>query len=78
MVKKTKKSNKFKSALLRVWHIICWPFKKIWAGLCWLWNWIAGINLVALLNLALLVSIIVLFSLLIIDLRKGANATNVQ
>ena len=78
MVKKTKKSNKFKNALLRVWNIICWPFKKIWAGLCWLWNWIAGINLVALLNLALLVSIIVLFSLLIIDLRKSANATNVQ
>ena len=71
-----KKTNKFKKAMKRAWEIICWPFKKIWAGLCWLWRWIASINMVALLNLALLVSIIVLFSLLIIDLRKSANATN--
>ena len=71
-----KKTNKFKAALKRVWEIICWPFKKIWAALVWLWHWIAGINMVALLNLALLISIIVLFSLLIIDLRKSANATN--
>lgn len=77
MVKNTKKqTNKRTSFWTRVWNIICWPFKKIWAGLCFLWNWIAGINLVALLNLALLVSIIVLFSLLIIDLRKGANASD--
>lgn len=78
MVRKTKKTNKTKQALHRIWEIICWPFRKIWSGLVWLWNWIAGINLVALLNLALLVSIIVLFSLLIIDLRKSANATNTQ
>ena len=75
MVRNTKKNNKKRTSFwARVWNIICWPFKKIWAGLCIFWNWIAGINLVALLNLALLISIIVLFSLLIIDLRKGANA----
>ncbi len=79
MVRTTKNSNKSKNNVgfwRRVWNIICWPFKKIWAGLCALWKWIASINLVALLNLALLVSIIVLFSLLIIDLRKGANANS--
>ena len=77
MVKNLKnKSRNRVSFWRRVWNIICWPFKKIWAGICALWKWIAGINLVALLNLALLVSIIVLFSLLIIDLRKGANANS--
>ena len=76
MVKKTKNYDNDPTFLELVWMIICWPFKKIWQGLCWLWNWIAGINLVALLNLALLVSIIVLFSLLIIDLRKHANASD--
>lgn len=75
MVRKTKKQKNF---FQRVWEIICWPFKKIWAGLCLLWKWIAGINLVALLNLALLISIIVLFTLLIIDLRKGANASDTE
>lgn len=75
MVRKTKKQKNFFN---RLWAIICWPFKKIWAGLCMLWNWIAGINLVALLNLALLISIIVLFTLLIIDLRKGANASDTE
>ncbi len=74
VVKKLKNSKKQTSIWRRIWNIICWPFKKIWAGLCWLWNWIAKINLVALLNCALLISIIVLFSLLIIDLRKHANA----
>jgi hypothetical protein len=78
VVKKLKNSKKQTSILRRIWNIICWPFKKIWAGLCWLWNWIAKINLVALLNFALLISIIVLFSLLIIDLRKHANADNVE
>ena len=77
MVRYTRKNSKKRTNFwARVWNIICWPFKKIWAGLCWLWNWIAGINLVALLNLALLISIIVLFSLLIIDLRKSANASD--
>lgn len=75
MVRKTKKQKNFFN---RLWAIICWPFKKIWAGLCVLWNWIAGINLVALLNLALLISIIVLFTLLIIDLRKSANASDTE
>ena len=75
MVRQTK-NNKKHSTLKRIWSAICWPFKKIWACLRWTWNWIANINLVALLNLALLVSIIVLFSLLIIDLRKGANASD--
>jgi hypothetical protein len=75
MVRKTKKQKNFFN---RLWAIICWPFKKIWAGLCFLWNWIAGINLVALLNLALLISIIVLFTLLIIDLRKSANASDTE
>lgn len=75
---RTKKTNSKKRSFTwkRVWEIICWPFKKIWAGLCIVWRWIASINLVALLNLALLVSIIVLFTLLIIDLRKGANASD--
>lgn len=71
-----KKSKKNNSTARRVWNAICWPFKKIWNGLCRLWDWIANINLVALLNLALLVSIIVLFTLLIVDLRKGANASD--
>ena len=92
MVRKVQKrykkhTNWFKSGLKRIWEIICWPFKKIWQGICWVgrkiwdllcsfWNWVSGINLVALLNLALLISIIVLFSLLIMDLRKGANASD--
>lgn len=72
MVRKTKKL----SVARRIWNIICWPFQKIWAGIVYLYKWISGVNMVALLNLALLVSIIVLFSLLIMDLRKGANASN--
>lgn len=74
MVKKTQK----KSTARRVWDAICWPFKKLWAFIVRVWQWIANINMVALLNLALLVSIIVLFSLLIIDLRKGANASDTE
>ena len=79
MVKKTQNNRtKRQNFWTRVWNIICWPFKKIWAGLCILWRWIASINMGALLNLALLVSIIVLFSLLIIDLRKHANASDAE
>ncbi len=51
----------------RVWHIICWPFKKIAQLFKWFWKWLCGINLIAMVNLALLVAIIVLFSMLIID-----------
>ncbi|MFQ6703249.1 MAG: hypothetical protein ACLRFO_03560 [Alphaproteobacteria bacterium] len=75
-VKANKKSNKGKTARkntkrkgfwARVWNIICWPFRMI-AKLCKrFWNWLCGINLVAMVNLALLVAIIVLFSMLIID-----------
>ena len=79
MVKKAHNKSKTRANLgTRVWRAICWPFKKIWAGCRAIWNWIAGINLVALLNLALLVSIIVLFTLLIIDLRKSANASDAE
>ena len=75
MVKKAKNSKKT-SVSKRIWAAICWPFKKVWAGLRWFWNWIASVNVAALLNIALLVSIIVLFTLLIIDLRKGAKASD--
>ena len=74
MDRKTQKQ----STACRVWDAICWPFKKLWAFIVRVWQWVAGINMVALLNLALLVSIIVLFSLLIIDLRKGANASDTE
>lgn len=74
MVRQTKKQKQ--STVRRIWNAICWPFKKIWAGIVIVWNWIASINMVTLLNLALLISIVVLFSLLIIDLRKGANAND--
>lgn len=74
MVRTTKKQKQ--SIARRVWSAICFPFKKIWAFIVRIWNWIANINMGALLNVTLLVSIIVLFTLLIIDLRKGANASD--
>lgn len=65
--KTTRKNTKRKGFWARVWNIICWPFRMI-AKLCRrFWNWLCGINLVAMVNLALLVAIIVLFSMLIID-----------
>ena len=67
MVRTTKKQKQ--SIARRVWSAICFPFKKIWAFIVRIWNWIANINMGALLNVTLLVSIIVLFTLLIIDLR---------
>lgn len=65
--KTTRKNAKRKGFWSRVWNVICWPFRMI-AKLCRrFWNWLCGINLVAMVNLALLVAIIVLFSMLIID-----------
>ena len=65
--KTTRKNTKRKGFWARVWNVICWPFRMI-AKLCRrFWNWLCGINLVAMVNLALLVAIIVLFSMLIID-----------
>lgn len=65
--KASRKNTKRKGFWARVWNIICWPFRMI-AKLCGrFWNWLCGINLVAMVNLALLVAIIVLFSMLIID-----------
>lgn len=65
--KTTRKNTKRKGFWTRVWNIVCWPFRMI-AKLCRrFWNWLCGINLVAMVNLALLVAIIVLFSMLIID-----------
>ena len=52
---------------MRAWGIVCWPFRII-AKLCKrFWNWLCGINLIAMVNLALLIAIIVLFSMLIMD-----------
>ena len=65
--KTSRKSAKRIGFWARVWNIICWPFRMT-AKLCKrFWNWLCGINLVAMVNLALLVAIIVLFSMLIID-----------
>ena len=65
--KTTRKNTKRKGFWARVWNVICWPFRMV-AKLCRrFWNWLCGINLVAMVNLALLVAIIVLFSMLIID-----------
>ncbi len=75
-VKTNKKSTKKKTVRngakrqgfwARVWNIVCWPFRMIVKLGKWFWNWLCGINLVAMVNLALLVAIIVLFSMLIID-----------
>lgn len=64
-----KKQNR-PSIWTRVWNIICWPFRKIAALFCKLWNRICGINFIGLLNSTLLISIIILFSMLIIDFTK--------
>lgn len=66
MAKKTVSKKKKTSWIKRVWNKICGWFKCFW-------NWLKGINLVALLNLALLSAIIVLFSMLILDVTKQAN-----
>lgn len=62
------KNKKQNSVLNRIWHVICWPFRKIAQFCKWFWKWVCGLNLIGLLNIALLASIIVLFSLLIIDI----------
>ncbi|MBQ8255826.1 MAG: hypothetical protein IJY99_02575 [Alphaproteobacteria bacterium] len=63
----TRRIKNKRSFWKRVWNIICWPFRMI-AKLCRkIWNWICGLNLVAMVNLTLLIAIIVLFSMLIMD-----------
>lgn len=56
----------------RVWNIICAPFRTIWRGLCAVWRWIRGLDLIGLVNITLLSAIIVLFSMLIMDI-VGCN-----
>ena len=66
--KTSRKNTKRNGFWARAWNIICWPFRMI-AKLCKrFWNWLCGINLVAMVNLALLVAIIVLFTMLIINI----------
>lgn len=66
MAKKTISKKKKISWVKRVWNKISNWFKSFW-------NWLKGINLVALMNLALLSAIIVLFSMLILDITKQDN-----
>lgn len=66
--KNTNKSQpKRQNVWTRIWRAICWPFRQVAKLLRRFWNWLGGINLIAMTNLALLVAIIVLFSMLIID-----------
>ncbi len=65
----TKKQNWF----YRIIKFIFWPIRMIWNKILLpIWNWIAGLNFIALLNLALLSCIIVLFTALIMDVTNNS------
>ena len=60
---KTAKSVNWK----KIWHAMGTPFRYIAKLARRVWNWVAGLNIVALANITLLVAIIVLFSILIMN-----------
>ena len=74
---KTAKSVNWK----KVWYAMGTPFRYIAKLARRAWNWVAGLNIVALANITLLVAIIVLFSILIMNIlgcRKQAEVVVAQ
>ena len=74
---KTSKSVNWK----KVWHAMGTPFRYIAKLARRAWNWVSGLNIVALANITLLVAIIVLFSILIMNIlgcRKQAEVVVAQ
>lgn len=70
---KTTKSIDWK----KVWHAMGAPFRYIAKLSRRAWNWIAGLNIVALANVALLIAIIVLFSILIMSILGCKKQTDI-
>lgn len=58
----------------RILGVICYPFRMLWRGIRFAWQWIRTIDLVGLVNITLLVAIIVMFSMLILDILKFKKA----
>lgn len=66
VAKSTKKSNNNKWARMR--NMMAMPVRYVSKQARRFWEWVAGVNIVALTNITLLVAIIVLFSTLIMDI----------